>query len=308
MSENEISEIDIRRGGLLYLLDELVKNRRVAVVFCLASMISIQLGVSLSVGTLQQFGSFATTWMRLCFAAAVVLLIARPNFRHFSAQQWLCSFALGAAMALMTTCIFEAVLYAPLGLVISINFLGPICVAVMSAARIRMIVWPIISLIGVIMIAYNGTAWVATVQGVFLALGAAVGWGSYILLMKSVGARFKGLEGLSVSLLFAALILSPMGLSSAYALGNVDFYLQAAGLAVLVPLLPYILEIQALRVLPSYTFGLMMSLEPAIGALLGFLILSQALSMTQIAGVLLVVVSAIGSLKRSSVEAAVQGV
>ncbi|KUM43220.1 hypothetical protein AR540_05585 [Pseudomonas sp. EpS/L25] len=204
-------------------------------------------------------------------------------------------------MALMTTCIFEAVLYAPLGLVISINFLGPIWVAVIGAANIRMIIWPIVSLAGVVMIAYSGTAWVATVPGVVLALGAAVGWGSYILLMKSVGAHFKGLEGLSVSLLFAALILSPMGMSSAHALGDVDFYTQTAGLALLVPLLPYILEIQALRVLPSYTFGLMMSLEPAIGALLGFLILSQTLSVSQIAGGLLVVLSAVGSVKKSNI-------
>ncbi|TBV01541.1 EamA family transporter [Pseudomonas dryadis] len=272
-------------------------SRSVAVLFCLASMFSIQLGASLSLGVMENFGSYTTTWIRLCFAAVIVYLIARPNFLSFDRRQWVAALSLGAAMALMTTSVFAAIQSAPLGLVIAINFLGPISVALLGLSGYRAYTWPALSLVGVLLIAYNGTAWVTDTRGLLFSFGAAIGWAGYILLMKRVGSQFKGLQGLSVSLLSAALIMTPIGLSSATELRNPELFLYGAGLAILVPLLPYILEMQALRQLSSMSFGLLMSVEPAIGALLGFLILSQALSTMQVVGVVCVVAASIGALR-----------
>lgn len=269
----------------------------IAVAFCLISMFSIQLGASLSLDVMERFGSYTTTWVRLCFAAAIISLIARPNLLRLDRQQWVGALALGAAIALMTTCIFQAIQSAPLGLVIAINFLGPICIALLGASSYRAYLWPALSLIGVLLIAYNGTSWVTDARGLLFSFGAAAGWAGYILLMKRVGSQFAGLQGLSVSLLSAALIMTPIGLSHATDLHSPDLLIHGAGLAILVPLLPYILEMQALRKLNTMSFGLLMSIEPAIGALLGFIVLSQALSLLQLVGVVCVVVASIGVLR-----------
>ncbi|TNF13665.1 MAG: EamA family transporter, partial [Pseudomonadales bacterium] len=126
---------------------------------------------------------------------------------------------------------------------------------------------------------------------------AALGWGGYILLMKRVGSQFSGLQGLSVSLLAAAAIMTPIGLAQATQLHDPQLYIQGAGLALLVPLLPYVLEMQALRKLSTAVFGLLMSLEPAVAALLGFVVLSQTLSALQVIGVGCVVAASAGVLK-----------
>lgn len=293
MEERKAGHIPPQQGRTPHLR----MSRSVAVLFCLASMFSIQLGASLSLEVMENFGSYTTTWIRLCFAAAIVYLIARPDFLSFDRRQWVAALSLGAAMALMTTSVFAAIQSAPLGLVIAINFLGPISVALLGISGYRAYIWPALSLIGVLLIAYNGTAWATDTRGLLFSFGAAIGWAGYILLMKRVGSQFKGLQGLSVSLLSAALLMTPIGLSSATDLRNPELFLYGAGLAVLVPLLPYILEMQALRQLSSMSFGLLMSVEPAIGALLGFLILSQALSTTQVIGVVCVVVASIGVLR-----------
>lgn len=268
-----------------------------AILFCLISMLSIQLGASLSLDVMERFGSYTTTWVRLCFAAAILYLIVRPKLLTFNRQQWTGALLLGAAMALMTTSIFQAIRSAPLGLVVAINFLGPICIALAGVSGYRAYLWPALSLVGVVLIAYDGTSWVTDARGLLFSLGAALGWGGYILLMKRVGSQFSGLQGLSVSLLAAAAIMTPIGLAQATQLHDPQLYIQGAGLALLVPLLPYVLEMQALRKLSTAVFGLLMSLEPAVAALLGFVVLSQTLSALQVIGVGCVVAASAGVLK-----------
>ena len=145
------------------------------------------------------------------------------------------------------------------------------------------------------MLAHDRGGWVGDPVGVLLAFGAALGWGSYIVLMKKTGAIFAGLEGLSVSLIAAAVVATPFGLVECG--GQVPFAQLGvtAGLALLVPLLPYALEMIALRHMRASSFGILMSVEPAIGALAGFVVLHQPMGILQIAGMLLVVAASVGA-------------
>ncbi|WP_133649260.1 EamA family transporter [Paraburkholderia flava] len=270
----------------------------VAALLALMSMSSVQFGAALSAPTMAAFGSLSTTWLRLCWAAVVLALIVRPKLRGYAAAHWLSAGVLGVAMAGMTLCFFAAIERIPLGLAVAIDFLGPLTVATVGVRRWRALVWPALAIAGVVLLARDGHGWIggssAGAMGVLLAGGAALGWGSYIVLMKKTGAAFAGLDGLSISLIAAALVATPFGLIDSGAHVPLAQLGATAGLAVLVPLLPYALEMIALRRIPAAAFGILMSLEPAIGALAGFVVLRQSLSLLQIAGSAFVVCASIG--------------
>ncbi|MQW90437.1 EamA family transporter [Sinorhizobium saheli] len=264
-------------------------QRYLAIVFCLLSMSSIQFGAAFSKPVMQELGSFGATWLRLCFAALALALFVRPPLLSYGKRQWIAAAALGTAMAMMTLSFFAAIERIPLGLAVAIDFLGPLTVATFFGGGRWRLVCPAIAAAGVLCLSWDGSAWVGDRLGVLFALGAAVGWGSYIVLMKHAGREFTGLEGLSVSLLFAALVATPFGLHRA-ALGlSPDLILATGLLALLVPLLPYALEFVALRWMKASAFGILMSLEPAIGAGAGFIVLGQDLTPSQMLGVALVV-------------------
>jgi inner membrane transporter RhtA len=265
-----------------------------AALLGLASMSCVQFGAALSAPTMDAFGAFSTTWLRLAWAAAILALVVRPKLRSYSRAHWLAAGVLGIAMAGMTLCFFSAIERIPLGLAVAIDFLGPLAVATLGVRRPRALLWPLLAVAGVLLLAHDRAGWIGEPVGMLLAAGAACGWGSYIVLMKKTGALFKGLEGLSVSLIAAALAATPFGLLD-HGLHIAPLQLAAtAGLALLVPLLPYALEMIALRHMPASSFGILMSLEPAIGALAGFVVLHQPMTALQLAGTLFVVSASVG--------------
>ncbi|KAH0432527.1 EamA family transporter [Paraburkholderia fungorum] len=266
-----------------------------AAFLCVLSMSSVQFGAALSAPTMATYGSLSTTWLRLCWAAVVLALLVRPRLFTYSRSHWFAAGALGAAMAGMTLCFFAALQRIPLGLAVAIDFLGPLTVATLAVRRMRALLWPVLAIAGVLLLSRDRAGWIGEPLGVLLAFGAAIGWGSYIVLMKKTGALFAGLEGLSVSLLAAALVATPFGFAQSgihIAAGQIA---ATAGLALLVPLLPYALEMVALRHMPASSFGILMSVEPAIGALAGFVVLHQPMEGVQIAGTLLVVAASVGA-------------
>lgn len=265
-----------------------------AALLAMLSMSSVQFGAALSAPAMTAYGSFSTTWLRLCWAAAVLALIVRPPLRSYARSRWLAAGTLGVAMAGMTLCFFAALQRIPLGLAVAIDFLGPLTVATFGVRRLRALVWPVLAIAGVLLLAHDRAGWVGNPPGVVLAFGAALGWGSYIVLMKKTGALFAGLEGLSVSLLAAAVVATPFGLVESGGHIPLAQLGATAGLAVLVPLLPYALEMIALRHMRASSFGILMSIEPAIGALAGFVVLRQPLTVPQLAGMLLVVSASLG--------------
>ncbi|QRI63239.1 EamA family transporter [Shinella sp. PSBB067] len=264
------------------------------VLLCLASMSSIQFGSAFSATAISAYGPSTTTFFRLLMAAAALAVIVRPPVRSYSRAQWKSALALGATMAVMTLCFFAAIDRIPLGLAVAIEFLGPLAVATWSLGGGWRLVWPLAAFVGVVLLSHDGEGWIGDPAGVLFACGAGIGWGTYIVLMKKTGAMFRGLEGLSMSLLVAAAVAAPFGLPRAQEALNPEGLGMMLGLAVLVPLLPYALEMIALRRMPMSAFGILMSLEPALGALAGFLVLGQPMTPFQILGTGLVVAASAG--------------
>jgi inner membrane transporter RhtA len=259
------------------------------------SMVASQLGIALAVPLMLAHGAFGVSAMRLVFAALFCIAWARPDVRRFSRQQWEAALALGAAMAVMTMCYFTAVSLIPIGPAITIDFLGPLGIAVLALRGWPRLVLPLVAAAGVLAVSYgNHGQWLNPV-GILFALGAACGWAGYIVLMRHVGRLFSAQDGLCLSLVIAAALALPVACvldPPAHWIGQLPV---VAGLAVLSPLAPFALEMAALRRMEMGNFSIVMSLEPAFGALFGFLILQQALAPRQILGVLAVMAASAGA-------------
>lgn len=264
------------------------------IVLCLLSMSSVQFGSAFSATAIAEFGPAATTFLRVAIAAAILAAIVRPRVLRYDRRQWLSAAMLGTTMAGMTLSFFAAIERIPLGLAVAIDFLGPLAVATFGIGAGWRLVWPAAALVGVVLLSHDGEGWIGDPVGVLFACGAAVGWGTYIVLMRSSGRLFKGLEGLSMSLIVAAVAAAPFGLWRAPEAMSPEGLGMMLGLAILVPLFPYALEMIALRRMPIAAFGILMSLEPAFGAIAGFLVLAQPMTPWQMLGTALVVAASAG--------------
>ena len=266
-----------------------------ALLMLTCSMVSVQLGAALAHPTMAEYGPFATTWGRLAWAAIILGIIVRPDLRRYRRREILTALALGATIAMMTLFFFVAITRVPLGLVVAIEFLGPLGVAALGFARSWRLIWLVLAFAGVLLLVRTQAGWSVDMLGFLFAIAAGTGWAAYILLSKRFGKVFKGLEGLAISFAAAALISTPFGLyETGFALPG-GLAVQTVGLAVLTPLLPYALEMMALRRLSSATFGILMSAEPGIGALAGYLVLNEPLSLQQIGGIALVMIASAGA-------------
>ncbi len=257
--------------------------RAPGIALAVASMTTIQLGAALSEPLFDRVGAAGTVALRLALAALILWPFARPRLRGRSREDLGAAVALGACSGLLTLAFFEAIARIPLGVAVTIEFLGPLGVALAGSRRARDVGWVLAAGAGVVLLTLgDGAGEPLDAAGVAFALVSAVCWAGYILLTKRVGARWAGLEGLSVSLVVAALVALPAGVAGAgVELLAPELLLAGVGLALLIPLLPYAFELIALRRLPTALFGVIMSLEPAIAALLGFLILDQGLAPTR---------------------------
>jgi inner membrane transporter RhtA len=285
MTPDQDSTIALRRG----IPPELM---------AIGSMLSVQLGAALAVPVMSAIGPVPTTALRLFWSGILLAFFVRPRISRMTLYQWLCGASLGIVIAAMTLCYFVAITRIPMGPATAIEFLGPLSVALIGARRFLHLVLAIVAAIGVFLLTRENARWSVDAMGVGFAAAAGLGWASYILLMKKVGATFQGMQGLSIALLVAAVAASPV---SFFVKGVVFAFtplVSTIGLAVLTPLLPYALELMALRKTSTRAFGIFMSMEPAISALLGFVILAQQLSLRQISGIgCVVVASAITALK-----------
>lgn len=277
-----------------------------ALLMTLVSIAVVQTGVSLSVPVIHEYGVLSTSNLRLCWASLVLVLIVRPPMHRYTWTQWRAAFILGAAMSTMTFGFFIAVQTLPQHLTVAIEFCGPLMVAAWGARQAWWaLIWPLLAAVGIGLLLSGDMAQGGKIDlfGITFALVAAIGWGMYIIMMKRVGTVFKGLEGLTTSLVVAVVLTFPLALIET---GGVFPPLQlgyTAGLAILIPLAPYVLEMGALRRLPASVFGILMSLEPAAGALAGWIILSQSMSFAQVVGVSLVICASLGVILQQSCRA-----
>jgi inner membrane transporter RhtA len=257
----------------------------------------IQLGIALSEPLFAQVGPTGVVALRLAVAAAVLWPLTRPTVRGRDRADLRAAIWLGVCSGAQTLAFFAAIDRIPLGVAVTIEFLGPLGVAVAGSRRRLDALWILLVAAGValLMLGHGAGAGLDPV-GIALAGAAAAGWAGYVVLTKRVGTRWAGLEGLAVSLaVAAALALGPGIATAGTALIDPKVLAAGAGLALLAPLAPYVLEMQALRRLPSARFGIVMSLEPAIGAALGFALLGQHLSVTAIVAIALILSASIGA-------------
>jgi inner membrane transporter RhtA len=272
-------------------------TRASGIGLAVAAMVTIQLGAALSDPLFDEISPAGVVALRLVLAALMLWPFARPRIRGRSREDLVAAVALGVCSGLLTLAFFEAISRIPLGVAVTIEFLGPLGVAFAGSRRARDVGWVLLAGAGVAMLTLgDGTGEPLELAGVLLAGISAVCWAGYILLTKRVGARWPGLEGLSVSLIVAALVTLPFGVAGDGAgLLEPDILLASLGLALLIPLLPYVFELIALRRLPTGLFGVIMSLEPGFAALLGFLILGQSLAVSGVAAIAMVVVASAGA-------------
>ncbi|MEM5426720.1 EamA family transporter [Paraburkholderia ferrariae] len=201
---------------------------------------------------------------------------------------------------LKSLCLSEAVRRMPLGFAIAINFLGPLGISTFYVRRRAMLVWSALAMTGVLLLARRNGAWVAAPAALIFPIGSAIGWAAYIILMKRIGSLFDGLQGVAVTLAVASLILTPFGLAQSGGHLPDTQLVATAYLAILMPLVPYVLELNALRRMSASAFGILMSAEPAIAAAIGFVVLGQPLDALQVVGSCCVVVTSIGAVAGDS--------
>ncbi|MTD16553.1 EamA family transporter [Nakamurella sp. YIM 132087] len=280
----------------------LLSPSRVGVSFAVVSMCCVQLGLAVSVGLLDRLGPDGTAWLRLAWAAVLLVLLARPRRRDFTRRGLVTCVLLGVATGGVTLCFMAAVQRLPLGTASALEFLGPLSVAVVQG-RGRARWWALPAAAGILLLTepwHSGSGSATDLAGVAFALGAAVCWAAYILLTQRAGDEVEGLKGLSVSMPVAALVATAtVGLtgSAPAVLDTLDLPLLLAGLglAVLLPVIPFSLELLALRRLTTAAFGVLMSLEPAIALVIGAVALHQIPRLAPLVGLCLVVMAGIGA-------------
>ena len=258
------------------------------------AMFSVQLGSALSMPLIADVGPAGTAWLRLTAGAVIFLAIARPPLRQIKRADIPALIGLGVTTGLMTCTFLAAIERIPLGTSVSIEFLGPLSVAAVRSHSRRALLWPAAALGGVLLLTepWHGSV---NAAGIAFAAASAVGWAVYILLTQHIGDRFSGVNGLSLTMPVAACTAAVVGIPQASGHLTLPVVAAAAGLAVLLPVLPFALEMTALRHMTSSAFGTLMALEPAIGVVLGLLVLHQRPSAAQIFGIVLVVAAGAGA-------------
>ena len=254
----------------------------------LLAMLSVQTGSALSVGLIEQVGAGGTAWLRLTMGAFVFVVLVRPSPQSLRRTDVPVLVALGVATGLMTLAFLSAIERIDLGTAVAIEFLGPLTVAALRSGSRRGLVLPLVALAGVLLLTEPWHGEVDPLGLGFAALGAA-GWASYIVLTQHVGDRLTGVDGLAFTIPVAAATAAVVGLPQALGHLTPGVLVTALGLALLLPCLPFALEMIALRRMTPLAFGTLMALEPAIGVLLGLVVLGQRPGPWQALGVVLVV-------------------
>jgi inner membrane transporter RhtA len=271
-----------------------------AALLAVLAMLSVQTGAAVSTWLFTTFGPTGTAWLRLCWAALFLVPLARPKLWGRRRTDLAVVVMLGIASGLMTVLYFQAVHRLPLGTATALEFLGPLAVAMAGLRRLSAIVWPLAAAAGVLALTQPGTSAVDPV-GVLFALGAGAGWACYILLTQRVGDRFEGLQGLALSMSVATVCVAPLADLPRVG-GALDAHSLAvsAAAALLLPILPYAFEMRALRGLTTTAFGTLMSLEPAMGTLIGFVVLHQVPDVIQLLGIGLVTIAGFGATRHGA--------
>ena len=256
---------------------------------------SVQFGAALARTLFDDAGAAGTVFLRVVFAAIVLAILWRPAVKGHSREDWRLVAAFGLTLAAMNLCFYESIDRIPLGLAVTFEFVGPLGVAIAGSRRALDLLWVAFAAAGILLISAPGTSDLDPV-GIMFALIAGACWAAYILLSARTGRVFPGGGGLALAMCIAAVALVPIGIPSAGdALLDPKILAIGAAVAMLSSAIPYSAEFEALRLLPEHVFGVLLSLEPAVAALAGWLVLSQALGLRELAGIALVTAAVAGA-------------
>ena len=273
-------------------------DRIPAVWLVVGGILSVQFGAAIAKDLFDVVPPTAMVWMRLATSALIFLIVARPTLRGRSRRDWLVAIGFGCSLMTMNWAIYQSFAEIPLGVAVTIEFLGPLTVAVLGSRRPKDLVWVGLAGLGVALLGFSPAG--LTVRGVLFALLAGAAWGAYILLSKQTGERWPGITGLAVASVVGAVVLGPPAVVEA---GSTLLRPEVLVLGLVVGLLssviPYSLELTALRRISPRLFGILMSLEPAAAALAALVVLREWLTFTQWLALVCVVVASVGATRTS---------
>ena len=260
----------------------------------LIGILSVQFGAGIAKSLFDEVPPTVIVWLRLATSAVVLTLVARPLLRRRTRHDWLVVAGLGASLGIMNWAIYQSFARIPLGIAVTIEFIGPLTLATLGSRRARDFIWVLLAAAGVALLGFEGGD--LTWPGVLFALLAGAAWAAYILLSAETGRRWPGLEGLAVASVIATLLLTPL----AVRIGGDDLLdgrvvLLGAAVGLLSSVIPYSCEMVALRSLRPAVFGILMSLEPAAAALAGIVVLGEFLTPVQWVAMVCVVVASVGA-------------
>lgn len=268
-------------------------------VLVLGAIASVQFGSAIATTLFHRIGPGGAVWLRLLFGTLILIPLWRPRLAGRTRRELLLPCVFGLVLAAMNFSFYSAIHRIPLGIAVTLEFAGPLCVAVAGSRRPVDLAWVALALAGILALTRGGVHHLDGV-GVALALFAGVLWASYILLNARVGRAFEGGTGLTLAMCVASLVMAPIGIAQGGSrLLEPHVLLLGAVVGLLSSAIPYSFENEALRRIDPALFGVLMSIEPAMAALAGFLVLGQGLTSRAVVGIGLVVVASVGAARES---------
>ncbi|MCU1590354.1 MAG: ywfM-like transporter [Frankiales bacterium] len=265
-----------------------------APLLVLVAIASVQCGSAVARGVFDDLGAAGITLLRLGLASLLLLVVLRPRVRSWSAQAWRAAALLGAVMGGMNLVFYLSIRTVPLGIAVTVEFVGPLLLALVQTRRAVDLLWALLAAGGVVLLGAH-TSKAIPLSGLVLALIAGMFWAAYILASAHVGRTLPGTDGLPIALAVGTLLVLPFGARGASAVFDRPALLvPALGVAVLSSVLAYGLELSALRRIPTRVFGILMSLEPAAAAISGLLFLSQRLHLREVTALVMVSAASAG--------------
>ncbi len=270
-----------------------------AIVLVLVGIGSVQFGAGLAKTLFDQASPTELVWLRLATSALLLLAFARPRLSGRDRSDWLHVIGLGLSLAVMNWSIYQSFSRIPIGIAVTIEFIGPLVVAAVGFRRPRDLAWVGLAAVGVVLLGAERAD--LDLVGVLAALLAGASWAAYILMTVGTGRRWEGLDGLAVASGVAVVVLTPfLLLTSADALVDLRLVMLGAAIGLLSSVIPYSCEMVALRRLAPSLFGVLMSLEPAAAALAGLLVLGEQLALVQWAAIGCVIVASVGATRAAA--------
>jgi inner membrane transporter RhtA len=272
-----------------------------AVWLVVVGIISVQVGAAFAKDLFGTVSPTTMVWLRLVTSALILTAIARPRLRGRTRQDWLVVVGFAVSLGVMNWAIYQSFARIPLGIAVTIEFIGPLTLAVVGSRRAKDLVWVGLAAVGVLLLGFERTD--LTVAGVGFALVAGIAWAAYILLSASTGARWPGLDGLAVASILATVLLTVPAIGvGGDVLLDPQVLLIGAMIGLLSSVIPYSCEMVALRSLAPSVFGILMSLEPAAAALAAIVVLQEVLSPIQWLAVGCVVAASVGATRSRPVH------